>query len=193
MEESTGRRRHQWMADNILLWEPAVRRWLRRCARTLSCDDIDDLIQESYSRLWRIDFSAIKDGRKFLFTVVSNVLKDQIRHSRVVSIDSVTELESLDTVEVPGPERLVSARQQYERLLAVVEQLPPQRRAVFCARKFEGLSYKQIAQRLGVSERTVDNHLRFAVAEVMQSMLGEEGVACQTSERKHFEQATKRD
>jgi len=123
------------MADNILLWEPAVRRWLGRCARTLSCDDIDDLLQESYARVWRIDFSVVKDGRKFLFTVVSNALKDQIRHSRAVSIDSVSELEALDTEEVPGPERLVSARQQYERLLAAVAQLPSKRRAVFCANK----------------------------------------------------------
>ena len=82
MEERT-RLRHQWIADNILQWEAEVRRWLVRYTRTLSADDIDDLIQEAYARLWSADFTQIRDGRTFLYSVVSNVLRDQLRRARV--------------------------------------------------------------------------------------------------------------
>jgi DNA-directed RNA polymerase specialized sigma24 family protein len=51
MEDLT-RLRHQWIADHILPWEAEVRRWLGRYTRTLRADDIDDLIQEAYARLW---------------------------------------------------------------------------------------------------------------------------------------------
>ncbi|HEY6926069.1 MAG TPA: RNA polymerase sigma factor [Steroidobacteraceae bacterium] len=166
--------RHQWMADHVLVWEPHVRRWLHRRARALSVDDIDDLMQEAYARVWKVNFSLVRDGRNLLFTVGSNLLKDQFRRARVVSIDSVEELEVLEYEVVPGPEQWLSARQQYEQLLQAVMRLAPQRRAVFKARKFDGLSIEEIARRLGVSQRTVENDMTLALCDVMKMMLEDE-------------------
>src|SRR6185312_851872 len=97
--------RHQWMADHVLVWEADVRRWLHRCARALTTDDIDDVIQEAYARVWKVNFSLVRDGRNLLFTVGSNVLKDQFRRARVVSIDSAEGLEVLEYQIVPGPQQ----------------------------------------------------------------------------------------
>ena len=165
--------RHQWIADHILPWEAEVRRWLRRYTRTLFADDIDDLIQEAYARLWSADFTRIRNGRSFLYTVVRNALRDQRRRACVVQIECVAEMDALDVDETPGPERWVSARQQYELLLRVLEQLAPQRRRVYQLRKFEELSQREIAQRLGVTEKTVENLLRLAHAQVMKALFAE--------------------
>lgn len=168
--------RHQWIADHILPWEAEVRRWLRRYTRTLFADDIDDLIQEAYARLWSADFTHIRNGRSFLYTVVRNALRDQRRRACVVQIECVAEMDALDVDETPGPERWVSARQQYELLLRVLEQLAPQRRRVYQLRKFEELSQREIAQRLGVTEKTVENLLRLAHAQVMKALFAEGGL-----------------
>ena len=178
------RLRHQWIADHILQWEAEVRRWLGRYTRTLRADDIDDLIQEAYARLWSADFTRIRDGRTFLYSVVRNVLQDQLRRARVVQIECVAEIDALDVDETPGPERWVSAHQQYEYLLRVLEKLTPQRRAVYQLRKFEGLSLREIAQRLGIAEKTVENLLGLAQAQVMKALFAQ-GVEPQrqTSER----------
>jgi RNA polymerase sigma-70 factor (ECF subfamily) len=168
--------RHQWIADHILPWEAEVRRWLRRYTRTLFADDIDDLIQEAYARLWSTDFTQIRNGRSFLYTVVRNALRDQRRRACVVQIECVAEMDALDVDETPGPERWVSARQQYELLLRVLEKLAPQRRRVYQLRKFEDLSQREIAQRLGVTEKTVENLLRLAHAQVMQGLFAEGGL-----------------
>ena len=93
MEDLT-RLRHQWIADHILQWEAEVRRWLGRYTRTLRADDIDDLIQEAYARLWSADFTRIRDGRTFLYSVVRNVLQDQLRRARVVQIECVAEIDA---------------------------------------------------------------------------------------------------
>jgi RNA polymerase sigma-70 factor (ECF subfamily) len=183
MEDLT-RLRHQWIADHILPCEAEVRRWLGRYTRTLRADDIDDLIQEAYARLWSADFTRIRDGRAFLYSVVRNALQDQLRRARVVQIECVAEIDALDIDEAPGPERWVSAHQQYEQLLRMLEKLTPQRRAVYQFRKFEGLSLREIAQRLGIAEKTVENLLGLAQAQVMKALFAE-GAAPprQTSER----------
>jgi RNA polymerase sigma factor (sigma-70 family) len=191
MEDLTWRR-HQWIADHILPWEAEVRRWLSRYTRTLYADDIDDLIQEAYAKLWSSDFSHVKDGRRFLYTVVRNTLHDQLRRARIVQIECVAEIDTLDFGEVPGPERLVSARQQFERLVEVLKTLTPQRRTVYQLRKFEDLPLREIAQRLGVTEKTVENLLRLAQAQVMQALFAE-GEAADYMSEKNYERRRKRD
>jgi RNA polymerase sigma factor (sigma-70 family) len=178
------RLRHQWIADHILPWEAEVRRWLGRYTRTLRADDVDDLIQESYARLWSTDFTRIRDGRTFLYSVVRNALQDQLRRARVIQFQCVAEIDALDIDETPGPERWVSAHQQYEQLLRVLEKLTPQRRAVFQLRRFEGLSLREIAGRLGIAEKTAENLLGLAQAQVLKALFAE-GVAplLQTGER----------
>jgi RNA polymerase sigma-70 factor (ECF subfamily) len=172
MEDPTGLR-HQWIADHILPWEAEVRRWLGRYSRTLFADDIDDLIQEAYARLWSTDFTRVRDGRTFLYSVVRNALQDQLRRARVVQIESVAEMDTLDVDETPGPERWVTARQQYELLVRVLEKLTPQRRAVYQLRKFEGLSLREIALKLGITEKTVENLLGLAQGQVMKALFAE--------------------
>lgn len=191
MEEST-RLRHRWIADHILPWEFEVRRWLSRYIRSLSGHDIDDLIQEAYARLWSSDFSRVRDPRKFLYSVVHNVLHDQLRRARVVRIESVAEAGALEIDQAPGPERWVSARQQYEHVLWILKKLTPQRRIVYQLRKFEGLSLREIAQRLGIAEKTVENHLRLAQGQVIKALFVQAPTAGQVSET-DYEPRRKRD
>lgn len=167
--------RHQWMADHVLVWEPDVRRWLHRCARSLTEHDVDDLMQEAYARVWKVNFSLVRDGRNLLFSVGNNVLKDEFRRARVVSIDDAEDCDVLEFELVPGPERWPNARQQYEHLLHAITRLAPQRRAVFESRKFDGLQIGEIAKRLGVSQRTVENDMTLALYDVMKMMLADEG------------------
>ena len=64
----------------------------------------------------------------------------------------------------------MGARQELDRLRAIVSSLPVQCRRVFELRKFEGLSHRDIAQRMGLSEKTVENHLTRALARVAETI-----------------------
>jgi RNA polymerase sigma factor (sigma-70 family) len=159
--------RYRWLAANILPHEPELRGWLRRRLRAFNENDADDLVQEAFSRIWVAEFGSIRNGRAYLFATVRHLLAEYARRSRIVPIELLGEIDSLNLIsDEPGPERRVSARQELERLQAIVALLPLQCRRVFELLKFEGLSHRDVAQRMGLSEKTVENHLTRALARI---------------------------
>ena len=161
--------RYRWIAAHILPCEPELRGWLRRRLGALNANDVDDLVQEAFARVWAADFSAIRNGRAYLYTTVRHLLAEYARRSRIVPIELLGDIDSLSIIsEEPGPDRQVSARQELDQLRVIVAGLPAQCRRVFELRKFEGLSHRDIAQRMVISEKTVENHLTRALARIAE-------------------------
>lgn len=170
--------RHQWIAVHILPLESQARRWLSRHAPSLSLPDIDDLIQEAYSRIWSADTSGIRNARAYFYQALRNLLFEQARHAQIVPMERIGEIEDLRIPsEDPGPERRVSARQELDRLRGVLSTLPTQCRRVFELRKIEGLSQREAAVQMGISERTVEKHLAKALDRLLHRLSG--GTACE--------------
>jgi RNA polymerase sigma-70 factor (ECF subfamily) len=163
--------RYQWLATNLMPYEGEIRGWLRRHAYTLSAADVDDVIQEAYARLWSANFACIDNGRSYFYTVVRNLLLEQARRARIVPMERLGEIESLSIISSDsGPERRVSAREELAQLLTIVASLPTQCRRAFELQKLEGCSQREIAQQMGISEKTVEKHLARALARVIEAM-----------------------
>lgn len=172
------RARHRWIAAHILPYEAEVRGWLRRRVHTLSRADADDLIQEAYARLWLADFSKVVNGRGYLYAVVRNLLLEHARRARIVPMERLGEIEALCIPhEDPGPERQVTARQELERVVAIIDALPEQSRRAFRLQKFGGLSQREIAQAMKISEKTVEKHLAGALRRLLEALTKESGPA----------------
>jgi RNA polymerase sigma factor (sigma-70 family) len=106
---------------------------------------------------------------------VRNLLVEHARHARIVPMERLGEIEALRIPsEEPGPERHVTARQELERLLVIVEGLPEQSRRAFCLQKFNGMSQREIAAEMGISEKTVEKHLASALVRVLKALTHEE-------------------
>src|ERR1700733_3823462 len=147
--------RYRWIATHILPHEPELRGWLRRRLGSLHTNDTDDLVQEAFARIWLADFSTIRNGRAYLYTTVRHLLAEYARRRRIVPIELLGEVDSLNIIsDEPGPDRRVGARQELDRLRAIVAALPIQCRRVFELRKYEGLSQRDVAQRMNLSEKT---------------------------------------
>jgi RNA polymerase sigma-70 factor (ECF subfamily) len=167
---------YRWIASHILPLEVQARRWLSRHVRSLSQHDIDDLIQEAYSRIWTADPDTIARPRAYLFATLRNLILEQARHAQIVPMERMGEIDELRIPsDEPGPERRVAARQELERLKRLIVALPEQCRRVFELRKIEGHSQRDVAAKMGISERTVEKHLAKAVARMLHGIAGEEG------------------
>jgi RNA polymerase sigma factor (sigma-70 family) len=148
-----------WLGRQVLPHEPALRAWLSR--RRLVGLDVDDIIQETYSRLMTAEsVQHVHDARSYTFQVAGSVAIDHLRRMKVVPISSVPDLEYLEVVsEEPSPERQVIDRDELHRLAGMIARLPARVREVFTLRRVYGLSQREVAEKLGISESTTEKHM----------------------------------
>ena len=157
-----------WFTSEILIHEQALTYYLRRCWPQR--DEVHDLRQEIYVRVYEAAGKALPTTPKsFLFATALHLMADRVRHSRVVSIEAVGDFESLNVlVDEITPERWFSGRQILKRLAEAFDLLPDRCREVVWLRRVEELSQKEVAMRLGISEKTVEKQ----VAKGMRLMAG---------------------
>lgn len=150
----------RWFMQHILPHEAALRGWLSR-RRAPGAFDIDDIVQESYALLAerkRVD--DILNPRAYLFQVAHSLVVRNIRRARIVPILAVEDLGQLDLPdEASTPEQNAIAHDGLRRLAEVIASMPGQTREAFVLRRIRGLSQREIACRMGLSENTVEKHI----------------------------------
>jgi len=164
------RERAEWLSRHVLPHEPALRAWLRR--RKVDGLDVDDIVQETYALLAATPTIAhIFAPRAYAFQTAHSVILRHLRRARVVRIDALGEAPLIDVAaDEPSPERETWAREELRQVIALIDALPPKRREAFRLRKLEGLSQRDVAQRMGISEGTVEKHIGHALHTLMDAM-----------------------
>lgn len=139
--------------------ESALRAYLR--AMFPSLPDLDDLVQESYARLLRArEAGKVRYVKAFLFAIARNAALDFCRRRKVVSIDAVGDLTDLTVIDDrPNAAEIVNKQQELELLAQAVRSLPERCRQVLTLRLLYGLSHKEIAGKLAISDLTVKAQL----------------------------------
>ncbi|WP_181404607.1 RNA polymerase sigma factor [Asticcacaulis tiandongensis] len=145
-----------FVGTHIMPHEAGLRQWLMRAG--LSESERDDLVQEMYYRLLRqTGFRHITNPRAYMYRTARNILLEQVRRNRVVSITTVQNIDELGMLDfTPSPEDTVSARRELTRVMDFIEGLPERCRSVFALRRIHGLSQAETAQRLALSENVVE-------------------------------------
>lgn len=158
-----------WVGREIMPHEADVRAWLRR---TLDPDDLEDVIQDTYCQIAALKgVGHIASGRAYFFTAARSIVLMRLRRARVVSIESILEIEDTDiAMDEPTPERVVAARRELERVQRFIEELPDRCREIFELRKVDGLSQREVAERLGVTESVVENNVGRGMKLILQSI-----------------------
>ena len=139
-----------------------LQRFLMR--RLRNPDDVNDLAQEVYLRLWRLDESkVIEKPLAYVYGTAAHVLADfrmEVDQEREhVTVDSELADGFMDSPAAVLPDNLaerLNLQQQIDKALA---QLPPTHAAVLLAHKRDGLSYEECAEKLGLSIHTVEKYV----------------------------------
>ena len=151
--------RHEWFLNQIFRHRSALYRYLRKF--TSAAEDIEDLVQETYVRVYALsDYQAVDSPRALLFRIAHNMAVERARRQKSQATDSVGDLERLSvySYDVSAEEQL-DARRRFESFCAAVDHLPPLCRRVFVLRKVYRLSHDEIAEVLGVSHSTIEKHV----------------------------------
>lgn len=156
-------KRIQWVARYIIPAEPQVRASLKASGAAL--DEIDDLIQDAYCKFAALaSVEQVDNPAAYFMQMVKNLRRDRLRRDKVIQFEEFTE-NSAPFVNTDGTnlEAEIGARHELRMVDAVLESLPPRCRTIFTLKRIEGLSQKQVALKLGVTETIVENDVRKAV------------------------------
>lgn len=153
----------RWFAEEVQPHEAQLRAYLR--SKFSSHTDIEDLVQETFARLIEIrQQTALRSTKAYLFTIARNAGFDFFRRKKIVQIDHIADLELLSVLEGgPGVADTVAHKQELQILADAIEALPERCRRVLTLRKIHGLSHREIAQSLGISENTVNAQVAIGV------------------------------
>ena len=159
-----------FVATQILPHEAELRRRLMQMG--VKADVCDDIVQDAYCRLLRLDrIDHILDARSYLFRSARNIVLEQMRKSRIVSITTVQNLDDLAVADMsPSPEAVASSRAELTRVLRLIADLPRRCRSVFELRKIHGLSQAETARRLHISENVVEKETARGLTLILQTL-----------------------
>lgn len=151
-----------------LLVEAHQERLLRLCERMLGdAEEARDAAQEVFLKAYRkaADFRPRGQVYTWLYRIATNHCLNKLRRRRVVRFVRWEDPEERDAApfdppdDGPGPEATLESRRRWQRTRKVIARLPAGQRAVLVLARFEGLSYRQIAEVLGITEGAVESRL----------------------------------
>ncbi|GHU72904.1 DNA-directed RNA polymerase sigma-70 factor [Bacteroidia bacterium] len=135
-------------------------------------DAIEDILQESFMKIWeKKDALKAISVTSLLFAVVRNGCLDYLKHSAIVEQHQIEY-----SANTEGEEKLYYAdftfeaeygtlyHELEEQIHQVIDGLPARCKEVFLLSRFDGLTYKEIAEKLQISVKAVESHISKALS-----------------------------
>jgi RNA polymerase sigma-70 factor (ECF subfamily) len=134
----------------------------------------EELAQEVFARLWenhRALNPSVKSLTSYLFTIAYRITIDWVRGRHVR--ESFYNDQSKCPEETTSVEEDYIARETRQRLEGIIREMPARQQEIFRMSRYMELDNDEIAQRLSISKRTVENQLSLAVKKIKTAFLEE--------------------
>lgn len=142
--------------------------WQRYSARVYSFissmvfdkSSAEDLTQEVFLKIWEkrneLDINGNLEG--YIFTIARNLVYKETRKMLTNATYMHFTRQSMEEAD-DYTIKAIDASSEHSHLIEIINQMPPARKDIYLLNKIHGLSIKDIAERLGLSSRTVENQL----------------------------------
>lgn len=170
-----------FQGGDTAVFDILVQRWDRKIQGAIyrfvgASEDARDLCQEAFLRAYRGLRTFKKDARfsSWLYQIALNVCRDRLRRRRGRTLVSLDELDEggHEAAVLPGPSplELAEARDISDRVARAVASLPDEQREVIVLKEYEGLTFAEIAEVLGVPLSTVKTRLYRGLVQLRQRL-----------------------
>jgi RNA polymerase sigma-70 factor (ECF subfamily) len=135
--------------------------------------DIDDILQEVFIRIW-LNRKKIKDPATFdsyIFTITRNLLLNKLR-SRLNHQKLNEEMRKLSVAKEYENIDLLQYQELKHRVEELIDQLPERQKEIFVLSRTEGMSHKEIANRMEITTKTVEYHISLAIKFLKEKLNG---------------------
>ncbi|RBP51449.1 RNA polymerase sigma factor [Arenicella xantha] len=168
------------MAETIttefLKYRRVISSLLRKIRPRASLQDIEDILQDTYINTYQASLKQeINFPKAFMVKTALRLANRQIAVAQRADCDAAIDERSDETAPsfnanefASQTEQLVMNREDFGFLCEAVSELPAQCRKVFILKKVYGLSQREIAEKLGISESTVEKHVAKGLLRTMQ-------------------------
>lgn len=142
-----------------------VKHFIERIVR--SEDEAEELAQDVFVRLWigRETIDADKSFDTFLFAVSRNAAFNYLKHKQVCE-NYLNRAAFSEEVPYGGADEMIYAEEIALLVEMTVGRMPEQRQKIYRLSRTEGLDKDEIAERLHISKKTVENQLSLALREL---------------------------
>jgi RNA polymerase sigma-70 factor (ECF subfamily) len=123
--------------------------------------DLEETVHEVFLRIWinRDKIDAQRPFGPYLFRVARNMVIDLLRKN-IEQMVYLKDESFLTDCCINDTEQKIEEKELQTWFRSMLDKLPEKRRNIFMMNRFEGLTYPEIAQKLGISENTVDTQVR---------------------------------
>ena len=153
----------QWFATEVHPHDLRLKNYLRGAFPAVR--DIDDVVQESYIRVLKARAAQpIRSAKAFLFLVARHVAIDLVRREKISPVNPLVDSAELSVIEErPCASDQLEEQEKIDLLGEALGRLPARCREIMLLHKIKGLSQREIATRLGVANKTVENQIAIGV------------------------------
>lgn len=124
--------------------------------------DAEDLLHAAYLRLARYrKRHVVENAPAFLVRAAVNIGVDNYRHERFLS--DIAPEDVCGSEDAPLQDEVLAARARLTRVREGLSRLPPRTREVLLMHRLENYKYREIAERLGISQSAVEKHIAKAM------------------------------
>jgi len=146
---------------------PGLRRYFRKRA---PADEVEDLVQNVFLKMQaRSAAEPVADIERYLFRIAATVLVDGHRDDPLRLRRHEALHEGVEPIDVLSPERILIGAEALDRIMAVLQSLPPRTSEAFILHRFEEMTYDAIARRMGISKSGVEKLIMRALDRLMES------------------------
>ena len=130
-----------------------------------------DMVQDAFTELWikRGELNINQVPSAYLRSMVVNRSLNLIKRNKRMENRPQADLE-VGSSDQAIPDRQLESKEGTAAIQAAIDGLPPRCRTIFVLSRFDALSHKEIAQKLGISNKTIENQITKALKTLSKAL-----------------------